>query len=197
MLCTARVAPEKAVFRPVLPLHFVQPEFTGEPMEKMTYKEQLAHPKWQRKRLETLEAANWACETCGTTDKTLHVHHKKYVKGRKAWEYERNELAALCEDCHDGEHRAQEDFENLLQRVWQGDTPARGIAHGFLAGFLLPFDRELQDVAVRAFHLPFFDIGYMVAALGPTDIEAAVRRKIEEGRLPDSEFIRTVLGEGA
>ena len=50
-LGAARVAPEKAVFRPALPMSFV-PGITEIQMATMTYKEQLQHPNWQRKRLE-------------------------------------------------------------------------------------------------------------------------------------------------
>lgn len=66
-----------------------------------TYAEKLKDPRWQRKRLEVLEAANWACETCGAEDKTLHVHHKRYLKGHEPWEYENEDLRSLCEDCHE------------------------------------------------------------------------------------------------
>ena len=54
----------------------------------MTYKEQLQHPKWQKKRLELLESNNYICEYCGSDENQLHVHHTIYIKGKKAWEYE-------------------------------------------------------------------------------------------------------------
>lgn len=100
---SARVAPEKAVFRPALPLRS-SPGLNGTTMTKMTYGEQLKHPFWQRKRLEVLERAEWKCERCYSGELTLHVHHKRYVKGRMAWEYEAGELAALCEECHEIAH---------------------------------------------------------------------------------------------
>lgn len=128
VLCAARVAPEKAVFRPALPLH-LQPEFTGEHMAKMTFAEQIKHPNWQRKRLEVMEAAGFECENCGAHDVTLNVHHKQYVKGRLYWEYERHELACLCEDCHKSEHSTQDALKALLSEVETGE------AFAFLAGF--------------------------------------------------------------
>lgn len=162
-------------------------------MAKPTYKEQLLHPKWQRKRLETLESAEWRCEGCAATEKTLHVHHKKYFKGRMAWEYERSELAVLCEDCHQDEHTLQADFDALMSEVWH-EIPAREMAHGFLAGFLFPFfpDR-LVNVVSRSSKLPFFDIGFMAAALGPVDMANAVREKMEKGQFPDSELMAEIL----
>lgn len=99
-LATAR---EKIVFRPVLPGGFLS-GITEMQMAKMTYSEQLKHPLWQRKRLEVLNAANFQCGCCGDKEKTLHVHHKQYVKGRLPWEYEASDLEVLCVDCHEAAH---------------------------------------------------------------------------------------------
>ena len=112
----ARVAPEKADFRPALPLGFL-PGVDGTHMGTMTYSEQLKHPNWQKLRLEVLSDAEWRCERCMDADSTLHVHHKHYVKGRMAWEYSRQELAALCETCHDEEHEQQPIRRELLARL--------------------------------------------------------------------------------
>lgn len=57
-------------------------------------------PEWQRKRLEVMEAARFECENCGEKERTLNVHHKFYVKGRKPWEYDDEDLTCLCEPCH-------------------------------------------------------------------------------------------------
>lgn len=83
----------------------------------MSYAQQLKHPKWQKKRLEVLEAAGWACEWCGDTETTFHVHHKQYRKGAMAWEYAREELAALCEKCHSEEHEAKKELDALLAEM--------------------------------------------------------------------------------
>ena len=79
----------------------------------MTYAEQLKHPNWQRKRLEVLGAADFKCSCCGDSNSMLNVHHKQYIKGRKAWEYEVNELQALCDSCHRKEHENM-DLINLI-----------------------------------------------------------------------------------
>ena len=127
--CTARFATEKAVFRPALPLHS-QPEFTGErPMA--TYREQYLHPNWQRRRLEIMQAADFSCEACGATDITLNVHHKRYVKGRKVWEYERQDLACLCEDCHEVAHAHTLAIGAELALVDPGEAPK---IHALLVG---------------------------------------------------------------
>lgn len=54
---------------------------------KTPYWQLLKDPRWQRKRLEVLNRANFACRECGGTDLTLHVHHRYYISGRKPWEY--------------------------------------------------------------------------------------------------------------
>jgi hypothetical protein len=159
----ARVAPEKAVFRPVLPLS-LQPGFTGGHMATMTYTEQLRHPYWQRKRLEVLEDAGFKCENCGDAEKTLHVHHKKYVKGRKAWEYEREELAALCEDCHKREHDSREDLDRLIAAVGPSGLD---VILGLSAGYLLAsmdLERTLAEEIAMGRDL-YFEIGIAASAL--------------------------------
>lgn len=133
-LRTPRLAPEKAAFRPALALRFL-PGLYGADMPKMSYSEQLKHPNWQRKRLEVLEAADWSCERCFAENVTLHVHHRAYVKGRMAWEYENSELEALCKDCHEGEHADQETFATigpLLTEAGHGSAE-----RAFLAGLAI------------------------------------------------------------
>ena len=68
----------------------------------MTYKEELLDPRWQKKRLKILERDNFTCQECGETESTLHVHHKKYFKG-KAWEINDKYLITLCKNCHESE----------------------------------------------------------------------------------------------
>lgn len=67
---------------------------------RLSYAEQLRHPKWQERRLRVLERAGFTCEWCRDQDTTLHVHHKRYRKGALAWDYDLSELVCLCETCH-------------------------------------------------------------------------------------------------
>lgn len=69
--------------------------------KQISYKEQISHPNWQKKRLEILNRDEWACKFCGDKETTLHVHHKSYEWGKKPWEYEESNFISLCEDCHD------------------------------------------------------------------------------------------------
>lgn len=71
---------------------------------KTPYFKKLLDPRWQKKRLEALEAAEWRCESCMDDSSTLHVHHKQYFKGREPWEYETAQLAVLCAECHENSH---------------------------------------------------------------------------------------------
>lgn len=79
-----------------------------------SYSELLKDPRWQRKRLEILNRADFKCEECMDGTSTLHVHHKIYRKGAKPWEYEHTELAALCEGCHEDRHKWK---EKLLEAI--------------------------------------------------------------------------------
>lgn len=72
--------------------------------QKKSYAELLKMPKWQKKRLEIFNRDNWTCQECGDTKSTLHVHHLKYVKGKKPWEYAKKDLITLCEKCHEAKH---------------------------------------------------------------------------------------------
>lgn len=66
------------------------------------YSQKLKDPRWQRKRLEALQAANWACQDCKNTRKTLHVHHTRYAG--EPWDVPLSSLEVLCEDCHEERH---------------------------------------------------------------------------------------------
>lgn len=115
-------------------------------MAKLTYKEQLLHPNWQRKRLEMLESAKWTCSSCQASDKTLHVHHRMYMKGKMAWEYDNSLLAVLCEDCHQSEH----DSEEMLKIITSGSafhTPPARVAAGLLAGYMYGADALHEEYA--------------------------------------------------
>jgi hypothetical protein len=190
----ARLATEKAVFRPALPTCF-RPGITEMQMAKLTYTEQLKHPKWQRKRLEMLEASGFKCTNCGTEEKTLHVHHKQYVRGRSAWEYSATELQVLCEDCHTTTHDIKERLVAFLALNFH-DIPMEEFTYGLLGGFLSPFQLVSAEDMSEAWRLaqPSFDLGYLLAALGPEDMKDAVRRKIEAGKIPaDHPVLKLIL----
>lgn len=86
-------------------------------MARLSYSEQLKHPNWQRKRLEVLNAHNFSCVECGCRDCTLHVHHKQYLKGRMAWEYELDNFETLCEECHKEAHERKDLLDRVVSRL--------------------------------------------------------------------------------
>ena len=61
-------------------------------------------PRWQKKRLEIMERDEFKCRSCGSTDKTLNVHHAYYDKGKMPWEYDEEVLITWCEGCHKENH---------------------------------------------------------------------------------------------
>jgi len=100
-----------------------------------TYFEKLKDPRWQKKRLEVLQAADFHCQSCGDGTSTLHVHHKQYFKGREPWEYDARQLAVLCEDCH-AAHHAEDDELHMVGSYLPVDGPwCRGSAASLIAGF--------------------------------------------------------------
>lgn len=160
-------------------------------MATLTYREQYLHPNWQRKRLESLEAAGFACEVCGDTERTLNVHHKRYVKGRMVWEYEPNELQCLCEACHLEHHEQRELLDRLLLGSDVSLSAVIGLVGGFLEGSLLLDEPEAMEAArVDDQH---FQLGILasivcgmadnysrvVAALGPEHMTPSQKAAVE------------------
>lgn len=83
-----------------------------------SYHDQLRDPRWQRKRLEILSAANFKCENCGATDNELNVHHSGYLKGQPAWEHPDELLHCLCRDCHKERQATEESLKlEMMKRL--------------------------------------------------------------------------------
>jgi len=100
-----------------------------------TYGEQLRDPRWQRVRLQALEAAGWCCSRCRDTRSTLHVHHRVYRR-IAPWEYDLAELEVLCSKCHHEKH----DFLRGANRFEKGQPYSRlqisDLLGGQTTGFL-------------------------------------------------------------
>jgi len=95
-----------------------------------TYTELLRHPNWQRKRLEVLTLAQFACEHCGDKETTLNVHHGYYEKGKKPREYPLNCFTCLCEPCHE---KVQEILATTRRQIGTLDRYDVQRAAGYLA----------------------------------------------------------------
>ena len=74
----------------------------------MNYQDQLKSPKWQKKRLDILNLRGFKCEKCNCEENQLHVHHRFYLKNRKAWEYDNDIFQVLCHICHENEHKKEQ-----------------------------------------------------------------------------------------
>lgn len=119
-------------------------------LEKMEFREQYKHPLWQKKRLEAMTAANFICERCYDGETQLHVHHKRYVKGRKIWEYEVSELSVLCEPCHEYTHEAKDILNEVLTGVCpEGYEDVVAIIAGFCGGVMGPCHVNTSSVVDR------------------------------------------------
>jgi hypothetical protein len=74
----------------------------------MKYHEQLKQKEWKYYRLYIAVVNNWACELCGEKFyKGFNIHHKKYINGRMAWNYNKNEVMFLCGLHHYKVHRPE------------------------------------------------------------------------------------------
>jgi len=70
----------------------------------MNYTQKLKDPRYQKKRLQIFKRDKWTCQDCGNTKLTLHIHHKRYIRGNEPWDYLEWMLTTLCEDCHGLKH---------------------------------------------------------------------------------------------
>jgi hypothetical protein len=42
--------------------------------------EEYSHPRWQAMRLKAMQNDRFSCAACGSTETTLHVHHKRHKR---------------------------------------------------------------------------------------------------------------------
>jgi hypothetical protein len=77
----------------------------------MTYSEKLKDPRWQKKRLEVLQRFSFSCCYCGSTEKTLHVHHRYYISGREPWNYPISAYESLCFECHESTKEGAQELQ--------------------------------------------------------------------------------------
>jgi len=131
----------------------------------MSFFEQYKSPEWQKKRLEALHAAEFSCQRCYDSESQLHVHHKRYVKGRKIWEYGVGELEVLCEMCHDYAHEEKDRISALLASF---PTDAMNELYWLIIGFASEIIgptgfTDYEDSPVHAHDQRIFDAGVRAA----------------------------------
>lgn len=69
-------------------------------MAGKSYFEKLKDPRWQRKRLEIMQRADFRCECCLDADQPLQIHHGLYRWNVEPWDAPNDTLWCLCEGCH-------------------------------------------------------------------------------------------------
>lgn len=111
------------------------------------YARKLRDPRWQRRRLERMQVADFACEQCRAKDKTLAVHHRRYFKGRDPWDYPDELLHVLCEDCHACEHAMRSAlYDALAEMGGEEISYLLGVAKGKIAARLARYEEQMDRV---------------------------------------------------
>lgn len=78
----------------------------------MTYAEKLQDPRWQKRRLDVMQRADFQCEFCRNREMTLHVHHLKYTG--EPWEAPDEDLECLCKIHHDAREKSRGNLECIF-----------------------------------------------------------------------------------
>ena len=99
-----------------------------------SYRSQYLDPRWQKKRLEVMQKAEFKCQACDSGEKTLNVHHKQYVTNRDIWDYKDDQYATLCEDCHEMIHKSFDILNDVIGSVDNRKISRKAMA-AFLAGW--------------------------------------------------------------
>jgi hypothetical protein len=93
---------------------------------KSAYQKKLDDPRWQKKRLEILERAEWKCELCGSDSEQLQIHHRYYVANRDPWNYPDWSLRCCCHSCHKNsqafESKVMGDFEEFFMLAGEAEN---------------------------------------------------------------------------
>lgn len=136
----------------------------AERMGMKDYKSQYMHPKWQKRRLEMLESAGYQCQSCEDTEKTLHVHHKRYIKGRDVWDYADDDLEVLCADCHKHEHWQKDELNKMVSSM-DSDQVSNLIC---LVAGMQSYSYEIEDEQLanwETLNKTAVDAGYIAGSL--------------------------------
>jgi hypothetical protein len=109
----------------------------------LNYQEQLRDPRWQRKRLQILNDANFKCEDCGDEKTELNVHHSAYLRGIPAWDHPDELLHCLCRPCHKERQAVEESLKIEMMKRLRRVPIAR-----LKAVFFAVLDEALKEAAV-------------------------------------------------
>lgn len=126
----------------------------------MTYEEQLQTSEWKELTHRIKTRDEHSCQLCFNKN-NLQVHHKAYISGRMAWEYEDNYLITLCDGCHSKVHGQKPDHESY----------DRGE----------PYESEFYQDKWREIRRGVDGIIGLTKAIAKKEFEAAQKKKEEEG----------------
>lgn len=124
-----------------------------------TYYEKLKDPRWQKRRFEVMNRAQFACQICHADNKTLNVHHHAYRRGFNPWDYADSEMSCLCRDCHEMVTRIGDSFSealaqlNFRQQIWADECLRRLLRNA-------DFVAAAEDVT-RSPDLPTFSVSIL------------------------------------
>ena len=113
-------------------------------MKKEEFIEQIKSPQWQKRRLEIMQRDDFTCQHCLSKNRTLTVHHKMYIKGRKYWEYEDDCLITLCERCHKYEHDYKNELYDEFSRIIT-QFEKYGLSYNLLSCLIAALDPEMLE----------------------------------------------------
>jgi len=80
-------------------LHYITNKEEKNATNNIKYKDQLKDKRWKKLANKIRKRDKYTCQTCGS-HKKLQVHHKHYIAGKMAWEYNDSDLITLCKNCH-------------------------------------------------------------------------------------------------
>lgn len=133
----------------------------------MEWKDQYKHPLWQKKRLDALEFYGFACGDCGDTESQLHVHHVRYKKGARIWEYEVTELSVLCSECHKDAHAAKDSINDYCLMYGAG---SERVISEIITGYSMYVDYSQDSISSH-----FQAVGFGAGHLANLDVETIIK----------------------
>lgn len=150
-------------------------------MSQKTYYEKLKDPRWQKKRLEVMEKAEFRCSLCMDDTSTLNVHHKEYFKGKEPWDYEAEQLVCLCEDCHANIHEEIDILKWVCSYALLDGPNSREELAVLLAGYM-GIDKEKIFSLMPMGGDPYFEKIYQIGEAAQVEKWQSTFRRMEAAR---------------
>lgn len=150
-------------------------------MANKSYYEKLRDPRWQKKRLEVMEKAEFRCSLCMDDASTLNVHHKEYFKGKEPWDYEVEQLVCLCEECHESIHQETDILKWVCSYALLDGPNNREELAVLLAGYM-GIDKEKLFSLMLMGGAPYFEEIYLIGESAQAERQENTLRRINSAR---------------